>query len=78
MSIRFPAEFERHSGTMMIWPVRPGSWGKDPSGAQHAFIEIFGNILDSEDLYVLFNKDTDISVMDAIGDTFEKSFALMS
>jgi len=66
MSIRFPAEFEKHSGTMMIWPVRPGSWGKDPSGAQHAFIEIFGNILDSEDLYVLFNKATDVSVIESV------------
>ena len=21
-----PAEYEKHSGTIMIWPVRPGSW----------------------------------------------------
>ena len=55
--IRFPAEFEKHKGTLMIWPVRPGSWGKDPSRAQKAFVEIFKAILESEDLYVLFGND---------------------
>ena len=24
-----PAEYDIHSGTLMVWPVRPGSWGKD-------------------------------------------------
>ena len=68
MSIRFPAEFEKHSGTLMIWPVRPGSWGKDPSKAQKAFLTIFKEILRSEDLYVLFNKRTDPDVIDMIKD----------
>ena len=29
-----PAEFAPHSATVLIWPVRPGSWGRDPSAAQ--------------------------------------------
>lgn len=66
MSIRFPAEYEEHFGTLMIWPVRPGSWGKDPARAQDAFIEIFKTILESEDLYVLFNRDTDSRVIDSV------------
>ena len=24
-----PAEFAPHSATVLIWPVRPGSWGRD-------------------------------------------------
>ena len=49
--VRFPGEFEKHSATLMIWPVRPGSWGKDPSAAQKAFINIFEAILKSITIY---------------------------
>lgn len=66
MSRRFPAEFEPHEGTVMIWPVRPGSWGKDPSAAQEAFINIFRAILASEDLYVLFNRDASESIIESV------------
>lgn len=69
--IRFPAEFERHMGTLMIWPVRPGSWGKDPSRAQKAFISIFEEILRSEDLYVLFNNSEPEKTIDALKKRFE-------
>ena len=37
-----PAEFAPHDGCLMIWPSRPGSWGKDPKGARRAFAEIAG------------------------------------
>lgn len=50
---RMPAEFAPHRGTLMIWPVRPGSWGKDPTEAQEAFVRVFEAIAQSEDLYVL-------------------------
>lgn len=71
--IRYPAEFEQHQGTLMIWPVRPGSWGKDPKSAQDAFISIFTEILKSEDLYVLFNRDTDSALIDQLRDRFSGS-----
>ena len=35
--VRFPGEYEPHLGTLMVWPERPGSWGKDNSGAEKAF-----------------------------------------
>ena len=35
-----PAEFAPHSATVLIWPVRPGSWGRDPSAAQCAFLDV--------------------------------------
>ena len=52
-----PAEFSPHDGTIMIYPVRPGSWGKDRSGALKAFGDIFIEILKRENLYLLTSKE---------------------
>ena len=54
--IRFPAEFEPHLGTLMIWPERPGSWGKDPSGAEAAFSEIIAELLKVEQVFLLVSE----------------------
>ena len=51
--IRFPAEFEKHEGTIMIWPTRPGSWGTDPRPSQNAFLNVMKSILKEEDLWLL-------------------------
>ncbi|WP_026660222.1 agmatine deiminase [Butyrivibrio sp. AC2005] len=48
-----PAEYDLHDGTLMIWPTRPGSWGKNPTEAQKAFCSIFKEIIKSEKLYIL-------------------------
>ncbi|WP_408071108.1 agmatine deiminase [Butyrivibrio sp. JL13D10] len=53
---RMPAEYDLHDGTMMIWPTRPGSWGRDATAAQMAFCNIFSHIIKSEKLYVLVDK----------------------
>lgn len=47
-----PAEFHRHAGTIMIWPERPGSWGKDPIGARRAFAEIIIELSRTESVMV--------------------------
>lgn len=52
-----PAEYAPHRGTLMIWPVRPGSWGKDPSAAQAAFVRVFEAIAEGEELYLLAGPD---------------------
>ena len=54
---RMQAEFDRHEGTIMIYPTRPGSWGKDRSGALASFGLIFYEILKREDLYLLVPND---------------------
>ena len=54
---RMPAEYQPHRGTMMIWPVRPGSWGRDPSAAQAAFLRVFEAVTQSEELYLLAGPD---------------------
>lgn len=48
-----PAEFWAHDGTIMIYPTRPGSWGKERSAALSAFAEIFREIARRENLYLL-------------------------
>lgn len=54
---RMPAEFSPHSGTIMIYPTRPGSWGKDRKDTLRSFGEVFIEILKREDLYLLAGKD---------------------
>ena len=48
-----PAEFAPHRATVLIWPVRPGSWGRDPSAAQKAFLDVIREIAKGEDVYLL-------------------------
>ncbi len=36
-SFFMPAEYSAHDGTIMIFPVRPGSWGKDRTGSLKSF-----------------------------------------
>ena len=53
-----PAEFAPHDGCLMIWPSRPGSWGKDPKGARRAFAEIIKAIAESESVYIIADDDS--------------------
>src|SRR5699024_9438744 len=52
-----PAEYAPHRATLMIWPSRPGSWGRDPRAAQAAFVRVFEAVTQSEDLYLLAGPD---------------------
>lgn len=51
--MRFPGEFEPHLGTLMIWPERPGSWGKDTSGAEASFTDVIMNLLKTEKVWLI-------------------------
>ena len=37
---RMPGEFEKHSGTYMIWPERPDNWRLGAKPAQHVFTRV--------------------------------------
>lgn len=52
-----PAEYSRHIGTIMIYPTRPGSWGKDRSGAISSFSKIFLEIIKRERLFLLADEE---------------------
>ena len=55
-AVRFPAEFEPHLGTLMIWPERPGSWGADASGAENAFMDIISELLKTERVWLIVSE----------------------
>lgn len=48
-----PAEFSKHSATVMIWPERPGSWCYEAKFAEKVFAEIIGKIAKFEKVFVL-------------------------
>ena len=48
-----PAEFAPQSGVLLVWPVRPGSWGVDPRAAQQAFCAVMRAASQSERVYLL-------------------------
>lgn len=50
---RMPGEFEKHDGTLMIWPERPGSWIYEGKQAKKVFAEIANNIVGHERMYML-------------------------
>ena len=50
---RMPAEYEKHHGTILIWPVRPGSWPHGGIEAQKKFSEIAREIARGEKVYML-------------------------
>lgn len=52
-----PGEFERHSGTIMIFPERPGSWTYNAEAALPAFLEIYKVIAAEEKLYLLVSEE---------------------
>lgn len=53
LKLRMPGEFERHSGCIMIWPVRPGSWIYGGRDARQTFCEIADAIAADEKVYML-------------------------
>ncbi len=54
---RMPGEYSYHDGTIMIYPTRPGSWGRDRTLALKAFGSIFAEILKRENLYLLAGRE---------------------
>jgi agmatine deiminase len=52
-----PAEFEKHEGTIMIWPVRAGSWINGGAAAKKVFTEIAAIIAQHEKLYMLCDSE---------------------
>ena len=68
-----PAEFAHHDGTLMIYPTRPGSWGKDRTETLKSFGSVFIEILKRENLYLLAGKDY-ISEADAFMDELITSY----
>ena len=54
---QMPGEFNSHLGTIMIYPVRPGSFGKDRTDTLKSFGAVFLEILKREELFLLAGKE---------------------
>lgn len=52
-----PAEYAPHEGTLLIWPVRPGSWPHGGKAAQQAFCRIMEALLPHEKVWLLAGRD---------------------
>ncbi len=57
---KMPGEFGSHLGTIMIYPVRPGSFGKDRTDTLKSFGAVFLEILKREELFLLTSKDHEV------------------
>lgn len=54
---RMPGEFEKHSGTYIIWPQRPDNWRLGGKPAQKVFTEVATAISKFEPVTVVVNDD---------------------
>lgn len=52
-----PGEFEKHRGTLLIWPVRPGSWPYGGAEAQESFIQIAWELAETEKVWLFAGAD---------------------
>ena len=67
-----PAEFEKHKGTIMIWPERPGSWAYGAKDARIAFARIAEIIAKSEEVYMLAGPSSIESARIALSEKSER------
>ena len=56
MDFFMPAEYAPHEGTLMIWPVRPGSWPYGGKAAKKAFCRIMEALLPHETVWLLADR----------------------
>lgn len=52
-----PAEYAPHEGTLLVWPTRSGSWGKNPAKGQEAFCAIAKALSGHEKVWFLADKE---------------------
>ncbi len=54
---RMPGEFEKHKGTLLIWPVRPGSWPYGGRDAKPVFARIARELAAHEEVWILADRE---------------------
>lgn len=54
-----PAEYDKHAGTVMIFPERPGSWAHGAKDARAAFSAIAARLSRCEQVYMVVNDRTE-------------------
>lgn len=56
---RMMCEWDRHDGTIMIWPDRPGTWGRTVDELPEDFITVYSKIAESEELLLAVHPGTE-------------------
>lgn len=69
-----PGEFEPHSGCILIWPERPGSWPFEAKAARQAFATLIREIAKSEAVYLAVSKKGMISARRMLEDVENVTF----
>ena len=69
-----PAEFSPHRATIMIFPVRPGSWPNGARKAREVFAGIIKQVALSEMVYVIVDDRTKDAALKLLKDTDNISF----
>ena len=64
---RMPGEFEKHTGTYIIWPQRPDNWRYGGKPAQKVFAEVANTIAKYEPMTVLVNQDQYVNARNMLG-----------
>lgn len=64
-----PAEYSKHRGCVMVWPVRPGSWPHKGAQAKAVFSQIAMAIAESEDVWMLADEEH----IQEVEETFSKN-----
>ena len=64
---RMPGEFEKHSGTYIIWPERPDNWRNGGKPAQKVFAEVANVIAKYEPITILVNQDQYVNARNMLG-----------
>jgi len=54
---RMPGEYEKHRGTVLIWPVRPGSWTNGGREAQKTYLELARAIAEGEKVFMFCDEE---------------------
>ncbi len=62
-----PAEYAPHTGCIVVWPERPGSWPYEAKDARKAFAEVIAAIAKSEKVYVIVNDRSQDSAVEMLG-----------
>ncbi len=66
-----PGEFSPQEGIAVIWPTRPGSWGRDPKVAQEAFLCVIRAAAHSGRVWLLAGKSDFEHAKEAAGNLAE-------
>ncbi len=70
---RMPAEFDHHEGTILIWPVRPGSWPYDGKEAKQTFLQIATAIAEGEKVFLCADAEHFEEMKSAAAEYMEKN-----